>query len=159
MRILGIDPGFKATGYGFIECQNRSMKVLEAGTIEPKIKDNIQNRILKIYLCLDQLLVSYKPDILVLEQLYAHYKHPATASKMGHVRGVICLLCAQKNIKLVEYSVKRIRKAICGNGNATKAQVSRIVGHTFKIDERKLPLDATDALGLALAHIYMGRLL
>jgi len=155
MKILGIDPGFKATGYGFIEVDQRSVTLIETGTIEPKQKDLIQNRIQKIYTILDEMIDEHNPQVLVLEKLYAHYKHPATASKLGHVRGVICLLCAQKNIILEEYSVKRIRKSLTGNGNATKGQTQRIVAELLGIDGSKLTLDASDALALALGYVRM----
>jgi len=157
MRILGIDPGFKATGYGCIEINNRSVKLIETGTITPKQKDLIQNRIQKVHALLGEIIVEHKPQILVLEKLYAHYKHPATASKLGHVRGVICLLCAEKNIELAEHSVKRIRKALTGNGNATKLQTKKCVADLLKIDEEKLTLDASDALALALGFERMNR--
>lgn len=158
MRILGIDPGFKATGYGIVDFDGRnwkSLKVCEAGTIEPKQNDLLQNRIQKVYKNLDDLLVEYKPDVMVLEKLYAHYKHPVTALKLGHVRGVICLLCAQRNIKLVEHSVKRIRVALVGNGSANKEQTKSVVAHVLKIDEKKLVTDASDALALALGYIHI----
>ena len=155
MRILGIDPGFKATGYGCIEIDQRSITLIETGTIEPKQKDLLQNRIQKIHEILGGLIDEHRPQVLVLEKLYAHYKHPATASKLGHVRGVICLLCAQKNIELAEYSVKRIRKSLTGNGNATKVQTKRTVADLLRIDESKLTLDASDALALALGYMRM----
>ena len=155
MKILGIDPGFKATGYGFIKADRRLVTLIETGTIEPKQKDLIQNRIEKVYSILGDLIDEHSPQVLVLEKLYAHYKHPATASKLGHMRGVICLLCAQKNIILVEYSVKRIRKALTGNGNATKVQTKRTVADLLKIDESKLTLDASDALALSLGYVRM----
>jgi crossover junction endodeoxyribonuclease RuvC len=155
MRILGIDPGFKATGYGLIDVGPRTVTLVETGTIEPKQKDLIQNRISKIHKILGDLIEEHKPQILVLEKLYAHHAHPVTASKLGHVRGVICLLCEQKKIDLVEYSVKRIRKALIGNGNATKMQMRRVVAGLLKIDETQLTLDASDALALALGHLRM----
>ena len=155
MRILGIDPGFKATGYGCIKVDHRSVTLIETGTVEPKQKDLIQNRIQKIYSILGDLIDEHNPQVLVLEKLYAHHAHPVTASKLGHVRGVICLLCAQKNIELAEYSVKRIRKALTGNGNATKVQTKRVVANLLKIDESKLTLDASDALALSLGYIRM----
>lgn len=155
MKILGIDPGFKATGYGCIKVDHRSVTLIETGTVEPKQKDLIQNRIQKIYSILGDLIDEHNPQVLVLEKLYAHHAHPVTASKLGHVRGVICLLCAQKNIELAEYSVKRIRKALTGNGNATKVQTKRVVADLLKIDESKLTLDASDALALSLGYMRM----
>lgn len=138
-----------------IELENSRVKLLETGTIEPKQNDLIQNRIQKVYNLLGEILDEFKPQVLVLEKLYAHSNHPLTASKMGHVRGCICLLCAQKGIELVEHSVKRIRKALTGNGNATKQQVQSTVGYKLGIDADKLTLDASDALALALGYMQI----
>ena len=157
MRILGIDPGLKATGYGLIDFDPGKVKLLEAGVIEPQQKDLIQNRIQRVYQNLDAILLQHQPQVMVLEKLYAHYKHPTTACLLGHVRGVICLLCAQRNVQLIEYPVKRIRKALTGNGNAQKVQTRSVVAHFLRISEEKLTLDASDALALALAHTYILR--
>ena len=157
MRILGIDPGLKTTGYGFIDCNGSNITLIETGILKPKQRDLIQHRIHKIYTLLDEMIGQYRPDVLVLEKLYAHSHHPTTASIMGHLRGVICLLCAQRNIKLAEQSVKRIRKALVGNGNATKLQTQRVVAHVLRIDAQKLTLDASDALALALGYQHLNR--
>src|SRR6185503_19107088 len=120
--------------------------------------DLIENRIRKIHANLEKIIDEHKPDVMVLEKLYAHIKHPTTASLLGHVRGVICLLCAQKKIKLMEHSVKRIRKSLVGNGNATKEQTRALVAHLFKVNAAQLTLDASDALALALGHAHMIRM-
>ena len=91
MRILGVDPGLKTTGYGIIDFKLNSIQLIETGIIEPKQKDAIENRIQKIYHNLDAILLQHQPEIMILEKLYAHYKHPTTACLLGHVRGVICL--------------------------------------------------------------------
>ncbi|MBF0532767.1 MAG: crossover junction endodeoxyribonuclease RuvC [Candidatus Omnitrophica bacterium] len=153
--MLGIDPGLKATGYGLIDIYGNDCRLIETGTIITSADDSLQNRIGKIYRLLAEFISEFQPQILVLEKLYAHTLHPMTASVLGHVRGVICLLCSQKNIGLVEYSPKRIRQAITGNGNAAKTQVKRLVGHMLGIDEAKLTLDAGDALALALGYKFM----
>lgn len=155
MVIVGIDPGLKATGYGFLEYKNRQIKLLETGTIEPKLKDLFQNRIHKIHTILGGLADQYQPQVLVLEKLYAHYAYPTTASILGHARGVVCLLCAEKNIELIEFSVKRIRSAVVGNGNASKEQTQMVVAKRLNIDAKKLTLDASDALALALGYIHI----
>ncbi len=160
MRIIGIDPGLKATGYGIIDVVGSRPILVETGTIEPRQKDSLSDRLNKIYTLLGEVLDQHKPNILVLEKLYAHYKHPATASVIGHARGIVCLLCAQKKIKLIEQSVKRIRLAVVGNGNATKVQTQRVVANALKIKQEQLTLDASDALALALGQIHLqGRLL
>src|SRR5208282_5100706 len=127
MRILGIDPGLITTGYGVVDIKSGTVKILEAGTIEPNVKDPFAIRLQKVHLHITTILQAHHPDVVVLEKLYAHYKHPATASVLGHVRGVICLAVAQEKIELVEQSVKRIRKALTGNGNATKIQMQEFV--------------------------------
>jgi crossover junction endodeoxyribonuclease RuvC len=161
MIILGVDPGLRATGYGVIEISyspDYCVKLIEAGTINPKTQDLLENRLKKIYQNLTDIIQQYTPQIMVLEKLYAHHKHPTTASLLGHVRGVICLTCAENNFELVEHSVKRIRKSVVGNGAATKQQTQRAVERALKIDTGKLTLDASDALALALGYSYMNRL-
>ena len=160
MKILGVDPGLKATGYGVIEVdKDRRVKLLEAGTIEPKQTDLMQKKIDVVYSNLKNVILRYSPETMVLEKLYSHYKRPTIACIMGHVRGVICLLCSHENIGLEEYSVKRIRKALLGNGNATKYQTMAAVSHILHIDQSKLTLDASDALALALGYVYMKRVI
>jgi len=157
MRILGIDPGFKATGYGVIDCDESNsakIRLLEAGSIEPKASDAFPNKIDKVYKNLDEIILQYTPAVMVLEKLYSHYKHPTTACIMGHVRGAICLLCAHRNLQLVEYSVKRVRKSLVGNGNASKQQMQGSVAHLLKVDASKLTLDASDALALAIGYAF-----
>ena len=158
MRILGIDPGLKATGYGVIEEINGRLKVLEAGTITPNPRRSIPERLIKIHTDLCELIDLYAPRVLVLEKLYTHHDHPPTASVLGHVRGVICLAGQQKGLCFEEYSVKRIRKAVVGNGNASKPQVRRIVCHRLGIPEDRLTLDASDALALALGYASIEKL-
>ena len=160
MIIMGIDPGLKATGFGVISIDAAGkVKPVDVGTIEPNVREILSVKLFKIHTLLDELIVRHRPDYLVLEKLYAHHAHPVTASIMGHARGVICLVCAQRNIALVECSVKRIRKAVVGNGNATKEQTRRVVAGILKIDPGRLTLDASDALALALGHGSMGRFL
>jgi crossover junction endodeoxyribonuclease RuvC len=155
MRILGVDPGSHVTGYGLVESVNGRIKLIEAGIIKVKDKEDLHLRIQKVYLNLEDVANSYKPDVLVLEKLYTHGQYVTTAAILGHVRGVICLLCAQKNIPLEESSVKRIRKAVTGNGAATKEQTQRMVAHLLNIDPGKLATDASDALALALGYLSL----
>jgi len=158
--VLGVDPGLRATGYGLIEVvyqPDYRVKLLEAGTINPRQQDPLEKRIFKIHQNLGDIIQQYSPQVMVLEKLYAHHKHPTTASLLGHVRGVICLLCAQHGIRLVEHSVKRIRKSVVGNGNATKQQTQRAVEQFLRIPDQKLTLDASDALALALGFGHMNR--
>jgi crossover junction endodeoxyribonuclease RuvC len=157
MKIVGIDPGLKATGFSFIEQNGNDVQLLEIGTIKPKAQATIAIKLQEIYQTLSQLINVHSPEVLVLEKIYSHVKHPTTIGVLGHVRGVVCLLCAQKDLVLMEYSVKRVRKAITGNGNATKAQTQKIVANLFRIDGSTLSLDASDSLALALGYVYMNK--
>jgi len=157
MRILGIDPGLITTGYGVVDIKAGNVKILEAGTIEPNVKDPFEQRLSKIHLHITTILQAHQPDVVVLEKLYAHYKHPATVAVLGHVRGVICLSVAQQKTRLVEQSVKRIRKALTSNGNATKVQCQEFVKRLLNIKSAGFKLDASDALALALGQAHMMR--
>lgn len=160
MKILGIDPGLKATGYGVIEAVDvlaGKLKLLEAGSIEPKPSDLLQSKLDKIYRHLSDVIRQYHPDYVVIEKLYAHHQYRTTAGIMGHARGVIFLACAHQKMTIAEHSVKRIRKALLGNGNATKRQTHAAVARLFGIDPKRLTLDASDALALACGFAFMKR--
>src|ERR1039457_4085197 len=98
MRILGIDPGLITTGYGVVDIKAGGAKILEvgtkiveAGTIEPDVNAPFAERLFKIHQHTTTILQIHKPDLVVLEKLYAHYRHPSTSTILAHVRGVICL--------------------------------------------------------------------
>jgi len=153
MRILGVDPALSITGYGVIEFKNNRSMLIEAGIVRTNAKEGLASRLNKIYQALLKLIDEVKPDVLVLEKLYAHYRHPTTAYELGHARGVVCLLCANKNMPLVEYAATRVRKAILGRGNASKLQVQQMVMHILSLGKVSPKyLDVTDALALALAY-------
>lgn len=155
MRILGVDPGLRATGFGLVDIGSRGIKLIDAGSIEPNPKALFESRVAKVHELLAGIVLAHKPDVLVLEKLYAHYKHPTTACLLGHVRGVICLVAHQHQVELVEQPVKRIRLALVGNGNATKEQVQHFVKRLLHIENATLTLDTSDALALALGHAHM----
>lgn len=159
MRILGIDPGLITTGFGIVEVGGPGKsKLLEAGTIKPNARAKFEERIFKVHSHIAAIIEENQPDAIVLEKLYAHYKHPATACVLGHVRGVICLAVAQSKTPLTEYSVKRVRQALVGNGNATKPQVQEFIKRLFNIPKVSMALDTSDALALALGHAHMLKL-
>ena len=157
MRILGVDPALTITGYGLIDAKKNILSLLEAGIIATSPKEILPKRLDKIYRGVRKLIVDTKPDVMVLEKLYAHYRHPTTAYILGEARGVICLACATENIPLVEYAATRIKKAIVGKGLASKLQVQGMVARTLKLNCLPKYTDVTDALALAIAHSFMVR--
>jgi crossover junction endodeoxyribonuclease RuvC len=152
MRILGIDPALTITGYGVIEADKKKVSLVEAGIITTRSKDETPKRLDKINKAISKLIADTRPDCLVLEKIFAHYRHPATSYILGQARGVICLACAEARIPLVEYAATRVKKAIVGKGLASKAQVQKMVSNTLNLSTLPKYADVTDALALALAH-------
>ncbi|NQU95151.1 MAG: crossover junction endodeoxyribonuclease RuvC [Candidatus Omnitrophica bacterium] len=156
MIILGVDPGLVVTGYGVIEAKNSyQVKLKEAGIIKTKAGDRISVRLEKIYRNILNIVRDYKPEVIVLEKLYSHYKHPATSILMGHARGVVCLAAGVSGIKLVNYPSTRIKKAVTGGGQASKMQIQGMVQKLLAIEDKRQPMDVTDALACALTYVNM----
>ena len=155
MRILGIDPGLGTTGYGIIE--GRNFKVIEAGIIKTQTNTPIQARLKKIFNGISEIIKEHKPDVLVLEKIYSHYKHPTTAILMGHARAAICLACGTNGVSLINYPSTKIKKTITGNGHASKQQVQRMVTNILKLKEAPEPVDVSDALAMAIAYCYLNK--
>ncbi|GEM_PF-181711 len=157
-RILGIDPGLERTGYGLIEVEpDQSSRLKAQGIFKSSRTLPLEERLGILHTQLSAFLEEQNPDVVVLEQLYSHYDHPVTAILMGHARGIICLAAAQRKISLVSYAATRVKKAVTGNGGASKEQVQRMVCHLLGIKEIAGPLDVTDALALAIAHANVAR--
>jgi crossover junction endodeoxyribonuclease RuvC len=154
MRILGIDPGLDITGYGLIEKGESGLSVIEAGVIRTHHRDTLSLRLKSIYSQIEDILKTHCPDICVVEQLYSHYKHRMTAILMGHARGAVLCCCSQNGVQIKEYPAKTPKRAITGNGNASKLQVQRVISRTLGLKDTARPLDVTDALALCLTYLY-----
>ena len=155
MMILGVDPGLNATGFGIIVGEAAQMRLVAAGAICPPKRQPLPSRLAFIHRELTQLIVRYRPQTMVLEMVFTHHSYLNTAALMAHARGVACLAAQEHGLPLAEYPPARIKKALTGNGNASKAQVARMVGQWLGHDDPSLSSDATDALALALAHARM----
>ncbi|MFH1868069.1 MAG: crossover junction endodeoxyribonuclease RuvC [Candidatus Omnitrophota bacterium] len=153
MRILGIDPGLEITGYGVLEERFEQLSVIEAGVIRTSPKNPLADRLYSINVQITELIEQTRPQVCVIEQLYSHYKHPMTAILMGHARGAVLLSCSQKNVTVKGYPAKTIKRAITGNGNASKLQVQRVVNRILSLDDIQRPLDVTDALAICITHL------
>jgi crossover junction endodeoxyribonuclease RuvC len=155
MRILGIDPGLKLTGYGLIDWAGpdhplRPPNLIDAGVIRLDAKAQLAPRLHELYRELDQLFEEFKPDVCAVEQLYAHYNHPSTAILMGHARGVI-LLAAQRHGALIkQFAANRIKQSVTGHGHAGKPQMQRAIQLTWNLPAPPEPPDVADALAIAL---------
>jgi crossover junction endodeoxyribonuclease RuvC len=159
-RILGIDPGLKATGYGVIENGPRGLTVCEAGVVRSNdsgAATDLAQRVRSLYDGILEVIDQFHPQAVAVEQLYAHYQHPRTAILMGHARGVIFLAAAQRNLPVVSYNATRIKKNITGNGRASKDQVQRTIQRELGLAKLPEPSDVADALAVALCHYYQAK--
>ena len=156
MRILGVDPGLRVTGYAVIRVPKpEDLELVEAGVIRtPGPSTGIAPRLQKVHEELDDVIEEHKPDVLVIEKLYAHYKHPATAILMGHVRGVVCLLSGTPGVPLFSIAATHVKKSVTGRGHASKEQVQRMIQHKLGLKAMPEPYDVADALAIALAYAF-----
>lgn len=158
MRILGVDPALTVTGYGVIDFNRNNLSLLQAGIIKTSPKNNLPERLDKISQEITRVISESKPEVVVLEKVYVHYRHPTTAYILGQARGVICLASARNNIPLVEYAATRVKKAIVGRGLASKFQIQRMVANMLKMEHLPKSTDVTDALALAITHSCVSRI-
>ena len=151
MRILGIDPGLTKTGFGIIDINNENLSLIDYGVIKPKIKDKLEKRLLTIFEDISTVISTYKPTIICIEEVF-YGKNFKSALLLGQARGAAMVSAASKNISIFEYSAKKIKQSVTGNGNAKKEQVKFMVISILNIKNSDIPLDASDALAIALCH-------
>jgi crossover junction endodeoxyribonuclease RuvC len=160
-RILGIDPGLQITGYAIVEVGPQKPILCEAGLIrgaEGRAKIDLAQRVSNLYDSIVGVMDQFRPQVVVVEQLYAHYQHPRTAILMAHARGVMFLAAAQRQLPVISYNATRVKKTITGNGWAPKDQVQRTIQRELGLRELPEPPDVADALAVALCHYYVQRL-
>jgi crossover junction endodeoxyribonuclease RuvC len=149
--ILGIDPGLDRTGYAVLE--TNPIRIVEAGVIRSDTAAALPARLVEIEAGLVDIIREHTLDLVAVETLYAHYKHPRTAILMGHARGVILLAAARAGIDVMSIPATRIKKSLTGNGHASKVQMQKAVAQALRLAEPPEPADVADALAIALcAH-------
>lgn len=150
MRILGVDPGLRLTGYGVIDYHPLRPKLIDGGVIRLSAKAGLADRLVELEAELDGLLAEHKPDAVGVEQLYSHYAHPRTAILMGHARGVILLTARRRGVRVEQFAANRIKQSLTGHGHASKTQMQRAVQSLWNLPEPPEPPDVADALAVAL---------
>ena len=153
MRILGIDPGLTKTGFGIIDIKNEDFNLIDYGIIKPKVKDKLEKRLLTIFEDVSEIIIKYKPTIICIEEVF-YGKNFKSALLLGQARGAAMVSAASKNLNIFEYSAKKIKQSVTGNGNAKKEQVKFMVMSILNIKNVDIPLDASDALAVALCHVH-----
>jgi crossover junction endodeoxyribonuclease RuvC len=154
--ILGIDPGTLVMGYGLVHIQNNKLSLIALDVIKLDKLDEHADRLKKIFERVVELIDQYKPDELAIEAPFFG-KNVQSMLKLGRAQGVAIAAALSKNIPMTEYSPKKIKMSITGNGNASKEQVAAMLESllNFKHDDKYL--DATDALGAAVCHYFQNK--
>ena len=151
MVILGIDPGLTKTGFGLISIAEDEPKIIDFGVIQPNKEDNLSKRLYTIYLDMEELIKIFSPTILSIEDVF-YGRNVKSALLLGQARGIAMLCAAKNNIPVFEYSAKKVKQSVTGNGNADKVQLQYMIKQIFKLRDLPKPLDASDAIGIALCH-------
>lgn len=154
MIVLGIDPSSTSTGYGLIEeVRQRQYRYLDCGCIRPGAGLAFEDRLVFIYDHLTQLLTRCTPDAVAVESTFFG-KDADAAAKLGQARGVILLAARKAGHPVSHYPPAEVKKAVVGHGRATKEQVRYMVCRLLALKELPRPLDASDALAIALCHCF-----
>ncbi|MPY90479.1 MAG: crossover junction endodeoxyribonuclease RuvC [Luteitalea sp.] len=153
MRIFGIDPGSVRTGFGCIETDGSRSRLVTCGAITLPARASFPDKLLRIHARLAELLGAYRPDCVVVESLF-YAVNARSALQLGHARGVALLAARQAGLPLVEYTPAQVKQTVTGYGRAEKIQVQEMVRVLLGLRARPSPLDAADALAVALCHVH-----
>jgi crossover junction endodeoxyribonuclease RuvC len=157
MRIIGIDPGSRATGYGLIRVEGNRLHHIDNGVIRPPENADLALRLLYIYKELQTVIRQYEPDCSAIELVFMG-NNAQSALKLGQARGVAVLSAASAELDVAEYSPLQIKSAVVGYGRANKSQVQQMVKALLKLPEIAQE-DASDALAVAICHAHTGTLM
>ena len=153
MRVMGIDPGSSCTGYGIIEEIKSSLKVVHWGSVRSKSRQPFPQRLKFIYDELCMVIRKFDPDEVAIEDMF-FATNVKSALKLGQTRGVAVLSAVNEEKPIFEYSPLEVKQSVVGYGRAEKFQVQDMVTSILKLKEKPEPLDASDALAVAICHIH-----
>ena len=151
MRILGIDPGIATIGFGIVDAEKNSHKLVQCGVITTPAHTSLSQRLDQIYTDMCELLELFKPDAVSVEELFFN-TNTTTGIAVAHGRGVILVACQRSGVKIFEYTPLQVKQAVVGYGRAEKGQVMEMVKRICALQAPPKPDDAADAVALALCH-------
>ena len=151
MNILGIDPGSRNLGYCILHWDGKKFSLVEAGLLKMKEKD-LQTQMVELVEGIDVILKFHTIDEVAIEDIFFAY-NPKSVIKLAQFRGALCLKILQEIGFFHEYTALQVKKAVTGNGKATKEQVAFMVKRLLGIKKEIKPLDITDAMAIALTHL------
>jgi len=156
MRILGIDPGLRRTGFGVIDAQGPRLQYVASGTIVVPPGLPLSERLKVILDNIREIARTTAPTVSALEKVFVN-TNPASTLLLGQARGAAMCALADSGLDVHEYTALQIKKSVVGNGHAAKEQVQRMVQYLLKLDGLPAP-DSADALACAICHAHVGPL-
>lgn len=151
MKVIGIDPGTTVTGYGVLHVEGSQIQVIDYGCIRPPRKEKTSTRRHIIFDGICHLIQKHEPEVMSVETQFVHPQNPLSAITLGMVRGIAILAATQHAIPTFEYSPAKVKRAVSGNGRASKQQ---IVGMMERLLSCSISSeDAADALAIAFCHL------
>jgi len=154
MRVLGIDCGGQYTGYGIVEeTAQGKLRAVCFGAVRLKTRETLEARLLSIFRELQAKIDEHTPDIVAIEDVF-YGPNPKSMLKLGEVRGVAMLAASSCGLKVAEYAPRAIKSAVVGYGAAEKSQVQHMVKLLLGLPDPPEPVDAADALAIAICHIH-----
>ncbi len=155
-RILGVDPGTNVLGFAILEVYGKTLTVQHLGVIHFKSSEEHPYRLERIFVQLQKIIAEYDPREMAIEAPFFG-KNVQSMLKLGRAQGVAMAAAITKGVPITEYSPKKIKLAVAGNGNAAKEQVAAMLSSTLNVNLQDQILDATDALAAAVCHYYATR--
>jgi len=156
MRVLGVDPGLTRCGVGVVEGSVGSpLSLIEVGVIMTPINAPLDQRLLELDRQLSEWINVWKPDVVAVERVFSQH-NVRTVMGTGQAAGIALLIAAKAGIPVMMHTPSEVKAAVSGNGRANKAQVAQMVQRILNLDSSPKPADATDALALAICHIWRG---
>ena len=157
MIVLGIDPGLGNTGYGIISIKNNDFLIVDYGVIKTNTKDQLADRLKIIFNGINNLIKENNPSIFSIEEIF-YSNNVKSSLLLGHARGAAIAAASTNDVLVYEYSARKIKQSLTGNGNAHKDQVRFMVKNLLKMDTIPKSDDASDALAIALCYLLQTKL-
>ena len=156
MRVLGVDPGLTRCGVGIVEGSiGQPISLIEVGVILTPTESPLEQRLLDLDRQLSEWVHLWKPDVIAVERVFSQH-NVRTVMGTGQAAGIALLIAAKAGIPVMMHTPSEVKASVTGSGRANKAQVATMVQNILKLESIPKPVDATDALALAICHIWRG---
>ena len=155
-RVLGVDPGLTRCGIGIIEGSiGKPLSLIAVGVIQTPPEAPLEKRLLQLEQELEEWISLHKPDVIAIERVFSQH-NVRTVMGTGQAAGIALLVAARRDIPVMMHTPSEVKAAVTGSGRANKKQVAEMVKRLLNLESIPKPVDSTDALALAICHIWRG---